>query len=452
MPRFPSTSSLSTAFAVAVLLFVARAGAQPCVECWNKSCPELKSYKPPCTEGGHGHAGHKGPDKATVEDAHGCPSGQAQSSDTAGHCCWPGQVFAEGRCRGVPTSCPATHEIDARGEACRVPACASGQVRAKDGIHCCWSGQVWATQRERCVGVPSKCPQGFRADVGAETCEPIPCGERQVRASPGAPCTDCPGQYMVPNSDGNACVLRCTGELIADREHNTCKPCPEGTRPDGQNASCEKAPCAPGTARLADSTACRPCKSGFEPARDRESCQPLPCPEGQARTDEGECVVDPVQAAAQAERRRLERERQEREEAEARRREAQERYQSQMSAYNAAVERGAVMRKAGGALVGIAAAFAVGSVVFAYLGGQQNSNILAGGYAKSKDIASAADTGQTYNNACIGMGIVGGVAAAVGVPLLVLGRKPKEPRRPRELEMSFGPGPGYGLSLVGTLP
>lgn len=37
-----------------------------------------------------------------------CPTGKTVGPDTAGHCCWPGQVFASSRnaCVGVPTACP----------------------------------------------------------------------------------------------------------------------------------------------------------------------------------------------------------------------------------------------------------------------------------------------------------------------------------------------------------
>lgn len=50
--------------------------------------------------------------------AGGCPVGKVVTADTAGRCCWPGQVFAPGRnsCVGVPVQCPpGTHVA---GESC----------------------------------------------------------------------------------------------------------------------------------------------------------------------------------------------------------------------------------------------------------------------------------------------------------------------------------------------
>lgn len=39
-----------------------------------------------------------------------CPPGMSASSQTRGHCCWPGQVWSEGVCRGIPASCEAGFE------------------------------------------------------------------------------------------------------------------------------------------------------------------------------------------------------------------------------------------------------------------------------------------------------------------------------------------------------
>ena len=47
-----------------------------------------------------------------------CPTGKTVGPDTAGHCCWPGQVFSMSRnlCVGMPQSCPdGTHAV---AEAC----------------------------------------------------------------------------------------------------------------------------------------------------------------------------------------------------------------------------------------------------------------------------------------------------------------------------------------------
>ena len=94
----------------------------------------------------------------------GCAAGTVRTAETHGECCWPGQVFGEGACRGIPTRCPTGHAV--RGEACALVACAPGRVRAGDGVTCCWPGQV--ASAGRCRGVPSSCPPTF--DVVGEGC------------------------------------------------------------------------------------------------------------------------------------------------------------------------------------------------------------------------------------------------------------------------------------------
>jgi Tetratricopeptide repeat len=49
-----------------------------------------------------------------------CPPGQTSNEDTAGHCCWPGQVWSKRRstCAGIP-QCP--QGLVARGENCSMP-------------------------------------------------------------------------------------------------------------------------------------------------------------------------------------------------------------------------------------------------------------------------------------------------------------------------------------------
>src|SRR5262249_12391382 len=102
-----------------------------------------------------------------------CPTGQLVAADTAGRCCWPGQAWADDRCVGVPTACPAGFTVDAEHQRCAPPACDDGMTRAQDGVHCCWPGQAFAAARGECVGVP-QCPAGFatRPDLpgGAERC------------------------------------------------------------------------------------------------------------------------------------------------------------------------------------------------------------------------------------------------------------------------------------------
>lgn len=97
-----------------------------------------------------------------------CTEGKGRSVDTAGHCCWSGQVWNRTGCVGVPSSCPAGLSQSAAHQSCELVACGGGQARAEDGVHCCWPGQGWSKSRATCIGVP-KCPTGFEAQ-GDSTC------------------------------------------------------------------------------------------------------------------------------------------------------------------------------------------------------------------------------------------------------------------------------------------
>lgn len=90
-----------------------------------------------------------------------CNPGRSRSARTEGHCCWEGQVWAGGRCRGEPR-CPRS--TVQRGEVCE-PVCAEGRVPMTDGFTCCYPGQ--AVYDGVCRGVP-RCP-GDRVRRG-ETC------------------------------------------------------------------------------------------------------------------------------------------------------------------------------------------------------------------------------------------------------------------------------------------
>lgn len=85
-----------------------------------------------------------------------CPSGQVRNEDTQGECCWPGQVYSGDRCIGIPTSCPEGYEADATEQACILPDCVGGKVRTQE-VYCCWPGQAYSKSRGECVGVP-ECP------------------------------------------------------------------------------------------------------------------------------------------------------------------------------------------------------------------------------------------------------------------------------------------------------
>ncbi len=66
-----------------------------------------------------------------------CPAGLQISSETAGRCCWPGQVWGGGRCVGKPTKCPKRQRADADLQACVDSSCEPGMVVAHKRI-CCW--------------------------------------------------------------------------------------------------------------------------------------------------------------------------------------------------------------------------------------------------------------------------------------------------------------------------
>ena len=100
--------------------------------------------------------------KKTTEPEKKCPLGKMVSADTAKNCCWPGQVWAGGQCRGIPSTCPAGHAVEK--EECVVRGCPTGKTRTEDGVHCCWPGQVWAKGQKRCVGIPSKCPKNWKVE------------------------------------------------------------------------------------------------------------------------------------------------------------------------------------------------------------------------------------------------------------------------------------------------
>jgi hypothetical protein len=94
-----------------------------------------------------------------------CATGQTRTKDTAGHCCWHGQVWLRGRCIGLPSACPVGFIANAATKTClpKRVACADGlRFEADDAGHCCWAGQAWSTVQTRCVGAPV-CPDFYAA-------------------------------------------------------------------------------------------------------------------------------------------------------------------------------------------------------------------------------------------------------------------------------------------------
>jgi hypothetical protein len=137
---------------------------------------------------------------ANVAAAQNCPKGQEINSDTAGHCCWPGQAWSKSRgtCIGIPVCGPG---YKVQGESCQREACPEMQYINDDTQdHCCWAGQVWSNAKSRCVGVPQMCPGGSK--VLGEDCAPLHCEAGQERTNEGACCW--PGQRW--SASVNACV------------------------------------------------------------------------------------------------------------------------------------------------------------------------------------------------------------------------------------------------------
>src|SRR5262245_13146897 len=133
--------------AAAVLLALsATAQAQDCVSCRSAACPD-SVWLPPCSGSAKKEKKAKPPAAAAPAPAPApapppapaCPDGKSITDATAGHCCWPGQVWSGGRCIGVPTACPAGMAPDAQHEKCAPAPCRDGQVRTKD-LQCCWRG------------------------------------------------------------------------------------------------------------------------------------------------------------------------------------------------------------------------------------------------------------------------------------------------------------------------
>jgi len=97
-----------------------------------------------------------------------CPVGKSRTVDTNGQCCWQGQVWANGRCVGVPTSCPADLTLNPQSQSCEDPQCeVTGKQTANDGIRCCWPGQSWSRAKRACVGTP-RCPEFHRVTKKGE--------------------------------------------------------------------------------------------------------------------------------------------------------------------------------------------------------------------------------------------------------------------------------------------
>lgn len=149
-----------------------------------------------------------------------------------------------------------------------------------------------------------------------------------------------------------------------------------------------------------------------------------------------EAVERRAREAREAEVRRIEAQRQ----AEARRRAAE--VERRRAAHEAQRNKRRKWRRAGYALLGSGVALGVTSGVLTYLSARQNTLIQAGGLATANAIADAAATGVTYNRAALALGIMGGVALAAGLPLILANRDLGDFR------VTAAPLPGGGALLV----
>ncbi|MHC4838036.1 MAG: hypothetical protein ACYTF3_07610 [Planctomycetota bacterium] len=100
-----------------------------------------------------------------------CPPGKDANQETAWRCCWPGQVWNGKRCVGVPSKCPDGFDLLEESESCELRPCPDGQKRMRDRVHCCWPGQGWSKSRNACLGKP-RCPPEYVAEEGG--CTPGP--------------------------------------------------------------------------------------------------------------------------------------------------------------------------------------------------------------------------------------------------------------------------------------
>lgn len=91
-----------------------------------------------------------------------CPEGKERNVDTAGRCCWPGQITLDDACVGTPSSCPRGFEPTADGctaKAKKQTECSPGRTPARNNAEeCCWPGQGWSSTQGRCLG-KATCPE-----------------------------------------------------------------------------------------------------------------------------------------------------------------------------------------------------------------------------------------------------------------------------------------------------
>ena len=354
-------------------------------------CPALAATPPPIRPAA----------AATPPKPAECTDGTSMGPDTAGHCCWTGQVWASTRCVGVPASCPANRRVDAKTQECALISCETGMVRTDDNVHCCFAKQGWSGTRNVCVGVP-QCPKGLEAE--GETCVPV-------------------------DKDGDG-ILNAADKCPNDAEDKDGFQDDDGC-PDNDND---------GDKILDVNDKCPNEAEDFNQFKDDDGCPDEAELKGARAQDEEKARMAAVTAAAEAadheraeaERRKLAAERDavaaaQRDKAARKRRARDE-------------EEGRSVRRTmgqiltiGGGVVGAA------SVGFMIAGNAQNSSIQSGNLATGKDIQAAAASGETYNVLAVGFGVVGVGGLAIGLPLWLLNGQPEGSSSPH-VALTVGPG------------
>ena len=103
----------------------------------------------------------------TWAQAETCPQGKTITTYTDGNCCWPGQGWSGSECVGLPSACPDGMRADGNKCIDGLVVCLEGRRLMLDEQTCCWTGQTLTPQG--CYGTPSSCPEGTTA--GADGCE-----------------------------------------------------------------------------------------------------------------------------------------------------------------------------------------------------------------------------------------------------------------------------------------
>ena len=203
-----------------------RAGAG-LVACRTAACPD-SVWLPPCA-GAKKPASHA---KAATPaapapaarpappPAPACPDGKSITDDTAGHCCWSGQVLVERPLHRRPHRLPEGMAPDAQRERCAPAPCKDGQARTRD-LHCCSARPGLVAHPRHVRRHPRSLPSGFKLSVEQQQCvAPTPCPLGRVRMADAVHCC-WPGQRLA----GDRCAgsPQCPPDFIANPYADSCE-------------------------------------------------------------------------------------------------------------------------------------------------------------------------------------------------------------------------------------